>query len=137
MKVELPEGAWADIRDPRKLNELQTAELEDVQFDAVAHLPAGIDPEKAQDLPPVDMVRQLGREGAKAMREMKWTTILVYVSEWSFGAVSRDVLLQQIPSGTVTALFDEISKIVRATGGPRLNAEVNPDPASPTLPLNG
>lgn len=137
MKVQLPDDAWADIRDPRKLNELQTAEMEDAQFDALAHLPAGIDPEKAQDLPQIDMVRHLGRDGAKAMREMKWTTILVYVSEWSFGEVSRDVLLQQIPSGTVTALFDEISKVVRATGGPRLNTEVDPDPASPTLPLNG
>ncbi len=134
MRVDLSEDAWADIRDPRKLNELQTAELEDAQFDAIAHMPPGVDFEATQDANPVEVARLVGRDGARAMRQMKWTTILVYVSQWSFGAVTLDVLQTELPSPVVTELFDAIGKIIRATGGPKLNTEPNPDPASPTLP---
>ncbi|MFF2551819.1 hypothetical protein ACFVUS_12515 [Nocardia sp. NPDC058058] len=137
MKVTLSEGNWADIRDPRTLNERQTARLEDAQLAAMEHIANPADFEHIQDLSPLEQIRSLGREGAKAMREMKWETILVYVSEWSYGAVTEEVLLEELPSVDVAALFDQISKVVKATGGPKINAEPNPDPNSPMPPLEG
>ena len=52
MRVELDEGAWADIRDPRKLNELQSAQLEDSQLQAMEHIANPDDFENVQDLKP-------------------------------------------------------------------------------------
>lgn len=139
MKVELPDGAWADIRDPRKLSERLTAQLEDAQL-ALVELPAAQqfatpeDFEKIQDLPPFEQIKLVGRDGFKVLREMKWTSILVYVTEWSFGAVTRDVLLDDVPSSAAGVLSQEIEKIIKATGGPHLNTEPSPDSQSPMPP---
>lgn len=133
MRVQLSDG-WADIRDPRKLTERQTGALEDAQFEALAAMPPGLDFEKVQDMNPVDMARTVGAGGARAMRQMKRTLLLTYVSAWSFGDVTEDVLLDEVPSYLVAELTMEVEKVVRATGGPRVNVEPNPDPVSPILP---
>lgn len=140
MKVELSDGAWAVVRDPRKLSERLTGQLEEAQMQIMS-LPVMAnfskdEAERLQDMPMVEQIRALGVEGFRAMREMKRTTVLVYVESWSYGAVDRDTLLDEVPGTDVAALFEEISKVVRATGGHHLTREPSPDPESPILPSN-
>jgi len=142
VKITLPEDGWALIRDPRTLTERLSARIEDAQF-RLMDLPImkeftnAADAERIQSLPPGEQMRLIGPDGFQRMREVKWTTILVYVTEWSYGEVTEDVLMDEVPSYVVNLLSEEIGNVIKATGGPNLDTSVNPDPASPTRPSKG
>ena len=138
MKLQLGEDDWAVLRDPRSLPERLAGRLEDAQLEVIAMMPQ-FDPteaEKVQDMSPAQQIKLVGVEGFKALRRMKHTAVLVYVREWSFGEVTENVLLDEVPARFVTEIFDQVGKVMRATGGPHLNREPSPDPESPTLPSN-
>ena len=142
------EDGWVDIRDPRKLTGRQTEPMDDAQF-ALMGLP-GMDAlipdeaaaESVQSLSPAQQMAALGAEGLKAMRTLQRETVICYVSAWSAGekpdgtpGITVDMLLDA-PRVFVTAVENEITKIVKATGRAAVETEPTPDKASPTGPLS-
>jgi hypothetical protein len=138
LKVTVGEDGWAMIRDPRKLSERNSARIEDAQFElmtvpAVVQLISDQGATAAEDIQSKSAAEQMGligTQGFKLMRAVKYTTILVYVDSWSFGEVTEDVLLD-LPATTVNELSEEIGKVIKATGGTKLDVSVDPTPGSP------
>jgi hypothetical protein len=140
MRIELDDGAWADIRDPRKLTGRQTELLEDAQFDLMAtpagqHLADEGASEAFQSMSPGQQMNLVGPEGLRAFRTLQRATVLAYVSAWSFGpTVTLDVLLDEVPVDVAKAIGDRVGEIVKATGGPKLDTRVDMSTDSPTVP---
>lgn len=139
MRVEV-EGGWADIRDPRKLTEAQSEPMDDAQYEllsvpgAAAFMEDAAAAENIQTLPKGQQIAAIGAEGFKALRNLRRQTVLAYVAAWSAGDVVDMATLMQQPVTFVTGIENEITKVVKATGGPRVDTSPNPDPASPTVP---
>ncbi len=137
MKHTLEDGGWVVIRDPRKLSERLAEKLEDAQF-ALMELPAAQQfqnedsIEALQDAKPVDQIRLIGRDGFRVLRNLKRTSVLVYVESWSFGDSVNEETILELPAAIVTEIYNQIGIIVKATGGPGLNTDASPDPESPT-----
>jgi hypothetical protein len=135
------DGGWANIRDPRKLPGRLAELVEDAQF-ALIETPGGeafSDEARAkeiQGMPAGAQMRAIGLESMRALRELKRVNVLAYVDEWSFGAVTRDVLLD-LPDLVLNAIAEKVGEVVKATGGPRVDVEPTPDAASPSMPSNG
>lgn len=138
MRVNFGDDSWADIRDPRKLPERLSALVEDAQF-ALMDIPGmaafmdEADQEHLQAMSPGEQMRAIGRDGFKLMRELKYANVRAYVQAWSYGAVD-DTTMLDVPGVELTALMDEIGKIIKATGGPHIDTSPNPAPDSPTAP---
>jgi 6-phosphogluconate dehydrogenase (decarboxylating) len=139
LKVTVGEDGWAMIRDPRKLTERLSARIEDAQFElmsvpAVAQLISDQGAEAAEDIQSKSAAEQMsliGAQGFRLMRNVKYATILAYVESWSFGDVTEDVLLD-LTATEVNELSEEIGKVIKAVGGPKLDTSVDPTPGSPT-----
>ena len=140
MRVDLEDGAWADIRDPRKLTGRQTELLEDAQFDLMAtpagkHLSDEDASEAFQAMKAGEQMNLVGPEGLRAFRTLQRATVLAYVSAWSFGdTVTLDVLLDAVPTTVAKSIGDKIGEVGKATGDPALNASPTTDRESPILP---
>lgn len=140
MRVDLTDGAWADIRDPRKLTGRQSELLEDAQFDLMAtpagqHLSDESESEKFQSMSAGQQMNLVGPEGLRAFRTLQRATVLAYVSAWSYGpTVTLDVLLDEVPMEDAKTIGDRIGDVVKATGGPKLNAAPTRDTEGPTTP---
>lgn len=141
MKIELSDGGWANVRDPRKLTERQAEAVEDAQFELMQN-PAvqeilksrgesGF--EEIQELDGAQVAQKLGTPGLKAMRTMRRATVLSYVSEWSYSdRIDADSILDA-PSAILQELANRIGDIIKATGT-AVKTGVDPDPKSPTKP---
>ena len=141
MKIELSDGGWADIRDPRKLTERQMEAVEDAQFELMQN-PAvqeilnsrGNDGfEQLQELDGAQVAMKIGVPGLKAMRHMRRATVISYVSAWSYSVtIDADTVLDA-PSTVIQELSNRIGDIIKGTGT-AVNTSVSPDVKSPTRP---
>jgi len=139
MRIELDEGAWAEIRDPRKLTGRQTELVEDAQFDLMATPAAGALSDEAaaenfQKLPPGAQMNMVGVDGMRAFRNVKRATVLAYVSAWSYGEVTLNVMLDLVPTDVIGVIGDKVGEVVKATGGPKVNTEPTAGPEAPSSP---
>lgn len=140
MIINLPDDKTAVLRDPRKLTEGQSEALEDVQFellqlDMVQNIlkNKGLKGfEEIQDADANEQIATIGLAGFKLIRKMRRVSVLTYVKSWDFGdKVDMETLLD-VPAETVRDIFEQIGKVIKAVGAPKLNLEVDPDPESPT-----
>lgn len=140
MKIELSDGGWADVRDPRKLTERQSEGLEDAQFELML-IPAVQDIlrakgndgfEKLQEEGDMGIALQLGVPGLKAMRGMRRATVVAYVSAWSYSDHIDADAVMDAPSAIVNELSNKIGEIIKATGGSLVKTDPSPDPKALT-----
>lgn len=142
------DGGWVDIRDPRKLTGRQSEPMDDAQYALMgipgmaALIPDADAADSVQKLSPAQQMAALGAEGLKAMRTLQRETVIAYVEAWSEGSkpdgtpgITLD-MLKDVPAVFVTAVEDQITKVVKATGAPGVNTEPTPDRESPTTPSN-
>lgn len=139
MKIELSDGGWAEIRDPRKLTERQAEFAEDAQFELM-QIPAVQDIlakrgdggfEELQELDGAQIAMKIGIPGLKAMRQMRRATVLSYVSAWSLSeTIDADAVLDA-PVHVVQEIANKVGEIIKATGTV-VNTSPSPDPKART-----
>lgn len=140
MKINLPDGKTAVVRDPRKLTERQSEALEDVQFELmqlpmvqkIMHERGSKGFEEIQDADAAVQVNEIGVDGLKLMRRLRRVSVLTYIASWEYGEKVDLETLLDVPAASVGSMFEQIGNVIKATGGPTLNVEVDPSPDSPT-----
>ena len=111
-RLDLPGGAWAELRDPEAVTERQRKPF-------IGALGRAAKAEGSED------------GGLTAMIEVQDTLVMAMISSWSFELpIAADSLLD-LPHKTVSALRTACTKF-QAELLPDFG--VDPDPASPTVP---
>lgn len=137
------ESQWIDVCDSRKMSERKRREIKRAQI-AVTGVPGIMNAVEMTDGKLDDMSRgeqikiftAAGVDISKvddAGSQVKDATILAHVTQWSFGDVTEDVLLD-LPGEVYDWVDEKVGQVVTATGGPDLNVEVSPDPKAPISP---
>ena len=132
MRVDLPDGAFAELYDPLKVPERKRRPV-------VAALVAFMKDRAAANVPQFDtkamsedeaaaLSAQLDPDLLIAADALNDSVVVALVREWSFGAVSEDVLLD-MPA--------DAYKVLSEACAPHLNAlmpnfQVSPDPKATT-----
>jgi hypothetical protein len=140
MKVDLPDGNSATLRDPRtmpsKFADIIADAQTDVLFSGAGEVFGGAKDKATakalQDefdaLSAAEQMRRFGRDGVKALRDYSRAVVLALVAEWSFGPVDQETLTDVVPSDALTLLEAECTKVMNATGGTGL--DTNPPVAT-------
>lgn len=128
-RIDLPEGQWADLYDPIKVPERKrrpvVRALVAFMKDRQAHEPPPFDPaDLSDDEKAARIAAQLDPSLLVAADDLNDAVVVALVREWSFGAVTLEVLLD-LPADTY--------KVLSEACGPHMNElmpsfEVNPDP---------
>lgn len=131
-RLELPNGAWADVREPDEVPRKVARAFRKVLY----RLSAGADVDPALDREAA--ARAAGAalmksdSGLDGIEDMADALVFCVVSEWSFGAVDQDTL-DAMPDAAVDAIYQHavsggyMEKLMPDFG-------ISPDPDSPTPP---
>lgn len=140
-KVALPDGAWAQLRDPDEITERQRRPLQRLQrrtiMKALPHLALeGVEIDKVS---PAEFLNKLAPllsdEDLDALEEIDDHVIVTLVESWSFDVpVSLDSTLD-LPSKQRKALLAECNKLMGRVMGDTPDEDVL-DVSSPTTPAS-
>lgn len=139
-KVDLPDGGWAEIRDPKELTgrqralvrrfTLPVAQLREKTSAMVSGGPDATEDEKADAA--VATLAALGADGMDAMDEMYAAFIVAYLASWS--------LEQPLPTtpdevqDLTGTLIDALTRVCTAIGDGTVDFDPTPVADSPTEP---
>ena len=132
MKLDLPNGNWASVREPDKVPRKQARAFRKVLYKLSAG--ADVDPNMDQDA----AARKAGLallksdSGLDGIEDMADALVFCVVAEWSYGDVDQ-ATLDEVPDAAIDAIYQHA-----VTGGymDKLMPDfgVNPDESSPTTP---
>ena len=134
MRLELAGAAWAELRDADQIPRKPARAFRKVLYKVAAPTMDSADP----TLDAVAQAAAVGKallasgDGLDSMEDLAESLVLAVVSEWSFGAVTSEVL-DTVPDAAVDAIYEECTK-----GGyiEKLMPDFGPSPdeSSPTTP---
>lgn len=130
MKVDLPDGGWADLADPRKVPEKKRSRYRRSHF---AFSAATADLPRMDSDPNIPDPRYMTDEASDLADNIAAQLVLCLVTEWSFGDVTLDVL-EGIPGDAYDALVLACRDLA-----PELmpDYQVDTDPKAPTSAFTG
>jgi hypothetical protein len=133
MRLDLPAGEWAELREPDEIPRKAARRFRDVLF-ALARPAAGVDQDQDPDALAADVGQSMlaSADGLSGMEDMAEALVLAVVSEWSYGSVCQEVL-DDLPDAAIKAI-DRHCQSAGYVATLMPDFGVSPDPDSPTPP---